>query len=57
MFCLLVDFLDYCSTLKTESVCSPEATLRLPTAFQAGYLLGLLFDPENGDDVFLRNVD
>jgi hypothetical protein len=21
-----------------------------------GFLLGLLFDPENGDDMFLRNV-
>jgi hypothetical protein len=24
---------------------------------QAGFLLGLLFDPEDGSDMFLRNVD
>jgi hypothetical protein len=24
---------------------------------KAGFLLGLFFDPEDGDDMFLRNVD
>jgi hypothetical protein len=56
-FCLLIDFLDYCSTLKIESVCSPEEALCLPTTFHAGFLLDLLFDPEHADDVFLRNAD
>jgi hypothetical protein len=26
------------------------------TSFQAGFLLGLFFDPEDGGDMFLRNV-
>jgi hypothetical protein len=28
----------------------------LATCFQAGFLLGLFFDPEDGGDMFLRNV-
>jgi hypothetical protein len=28
----------------------------LATCFHAGILLGLLFDHEDGDDMFLRNV-
>jgi hypothetical protein len=28
----------------------------LATCFHAGFLLGLFFDPEDGDDIFLRNV-
>jgi hypothetical protein len=28
----------------------------LVTCFHAGFLLGLSFDPEDGDDIFLRNV-
>jgi hypothetical protein len=28
----------------------------LATFFHAGFLLGSLFDPEDGDDMFLRNV-
>jgi hypothetical protein len=31
--------------------CSASSLLR------AGFLLGFLFDPEYGDDMFLRNVD
>jgi hypothetical protein len=26
------------------------------TSFQAGFLLDFFFDPENGGDIFLRNV-
>jgi hypothetical protein len=29
----------------------------LGTSFYAGFLLGLFFDPEEGGDMFLRNVD
>jgi hypothetical protein len=32
--------------------CSPL----LATCFHAGFLLGLFFDPEDGGDMFLRNV-
>jgi hypothetical protein len=28
----------------------------LATCFYAGFLLGLFFDPEDGGDMFLRNV-
>jgi hypothetical protein len=28
----------------------------LATCFHAGFLLGLFFDPEDGSDMFLRNV-
>jgi hypothetical protein len=28
----------------------------LSTSFDAGFLLGLFFDPEDGGDMFLRNV-
>jgi hypothetical protein len=28
----------------------------LATCFRAGFLLGLFFNPEDGDDMFLRNV-
>jgi hypothetical protein len=29
----------------------------LATSFQEGIFLGLLFDPEEGSDMFFRNVD
>jgi hypothetical protein len=34
----------------------PSGSTLLATCFQAGFLLGLFFDPEDGDDMFLRNV-
>jgi hypothetical protein len=50
------------STLKMEAICSSETsvdtkrTTRLATCFDAGFLLSLFFDPEDGGDMFLRNV-
>jgi hypothetical protein len=31
-------------------------TVKKTTCFHAGFLLGLFFDPDNGGDIFLRNV-
>jgi hypothetical protein len=37
--------------------CSPlKAGGKLATCFNAGFLLGLFFDTENGGDMFLLNV-
>jgi hypothetical protein len=37
--------------------CSPlKVNLLLATCLHAGFLLGLFFGPENGGDMFLRNV-
>jgi hypothetical protein len=33
-----------------------EAITQLATCFQAGIFLGLFFGPEDGGDMFLRNV-
>jgi hypothetical protein len=40
------------------SVDFQEASVRalLAIYFHAGFLLGLFFDPEDGSDIFLRNV-
>jgi hypothetical protein len=35
---------------------SRQHEVLLATCFQAGFLLGLSFDPEDGGDMFLRNV-
>jgi hypothetical protein len=40
--------------LKKKKETSMEALLA--TYFHAGFLLGLFFDPEDGGDMFLRNV-
>jgi hypothetical protein len=34
-----------------------ESRARLAIYFHRGFLLGLFFDPEDGGDMFLRNVD
>jgi hypothetical protein len=33
-----------------------EQAALISTCFQAGFLLSLFFDPEDGGDMFLRNV-
>jgi hypothetical protein len=44
-----------CSPLKPTDV-SEEHIALLATCFQAGFLLGLYFEPEDEGDIFLRNV-
>jgi hypothetical protein len=46
---LIIDWLFRCS--KTGCTNSP-----LVTCFQASFLLGFIFDPKNGGDIFLRNI-
>jgi hypothetical protein len=41
------------SVFSNITPCSP---LEFATCFLAGFLLGLFLDPENGSDMFLRNV-
>jgi hypothetical protein len=51
-------------TDKLERICKDAAVantkvsleILLATCFHAGFLLGLYFDPEDGGDMFLRNV-
>jgi hypothetical protein len=33
-----------------------ESSALLATYFHAGFLIGLLLDPEDGGDIFFRNV-
>jgi hypothetical protein len=45
--------------LKMEAICSSETSTdfhRLAICFYAGILLRLFFDPEDGGDIFLRNI-
>jgi hypothetical protein len=50
------------SFFKVEKSAKQETSVKasramLATCFHAGFLLGLLFDPDNGGDMFVRNVD
>jgi hypothetical protein len=45
-----------CSSLKKSTEISEEHIALLAICFQAGFLFGLFFDPEDGGDMFLRNV-
>jgi hypothetical protein len=40
-----------------ENMVSIFRQAQLVTSFHAGFFLGLFFDPEDGSDIFLRNVD
>jgi hypothetical protein len=42
-----------CSPLKANRRFEGKYFLQLATCFQAGFLLGLFFDPEDGGDMFL----
>jgi hypothetical protein len=46
------------SILREEKIRKHETRVKalLTTCFYAGFLLGLFFDPEDGGDMFLRNV-
>jgi hypothetical protein len=44
------------SIFRVEEKAEQETRARLATFFRAGVLLDLFFDPEDGDDTFLRNV-
>jgi hypothetical protein len=43
----------YSMTLKMEALCCFETSV----AFHTGVLLGYFFNPEQGGDIFLRNID
>jgi hypothetical protein len=42
--------------MKTKHVASIFRAAEFTTRFQAGFLLALFFDPEDGGDTFLLNV-
>jgi hypothetical protein len=39
-----------------RNISQVASRVQYATCFHAGFLLGLLFDPEDGRDMFLRNV-
>jgi hypothetical protein len=41
---------------QAERKTSVKANSMIVTCFRAGFLCGLFFDPEDGGDMFLRNV-
>jgi hypothetical protein len=45
-----------CSPLKVYRCFRGTLQAELATCFHAGFLLGLFFDPEDGGNMFLRNV-
>jgi hypothetical protein len=40
----------------SRTLTKPDPCALPATCFHAGFLLGLFFDPEDGGDIFLRNV-
>jgi hypothetical protein len=48
-----------CSPLKVNQSFGGTYHLNLQglaTCFHSGFLIGVFFDPEDGDDMFLRNI-
>jgi hypothetical protein len=46
----------FSADVSEEHIASIFSRALLATCFQAGFRLGLFFDPEDGGDMFLRNV-
>jgi hypothetical protein len=47
-----------CSQLKVERRCLENIALIFTVSrFHVGFLIGLFFDPEYGDDMSLRNIE
>jgi hypothetical protein len=56
---MFVSRLAYSSTLNREARCPSEISVdfQRTTRLHDGFLFGLFFNPEDGGEMFLRNID